>query len=181
MTLNPIDGELYADALAALPGSLARNLVRGVLREALAPMVPAMKANIHRRTGLLAAGLRLRNGRGDRPGRTSVYISSVTTRQRFASGNRRRKRKVAAGRARDRYRVYYGPMVEVGHAIVAGGKEVGRVPPYPWMRPAFDALVEQAAQVIETRLGDRLEEAFAGTAAPSPAAKSAGKSSRQRN
>ena len=121
-------------------------------------MLAAMKSRIHDVSGQLRRGLRLRVGRRDRPGRYGVLISSWTTREKFAAT---RSSGVAArvrglGEARDRYRVYYGPMVEFGHRQRGGG----RTPEHPFMRPAFDALEASAAELIEQQLVGALNEAF---------------------
>lgn len=67
--------------------------------------------------------------------------------------------------------VWYGRLVEFGHAIVVGGirvvkrsgrvrwyggKKVGDVPPHPFMRPAFDSKTDEAYDAFEAELKRRL-------------------------
>lgn len=149
-----VDMEPFAAALSDL-GPRARTVIRKALKAGADPVATAARMLIHSRTGLLASGLRSRSAKNDRPGRLAVLVQSVTTRAKFADFKGRRRRKVSKGNPKGRYRVYYGAMVEKGHRIVRGGKTVGRVPPHPFMGPAFDANQEAAAQRVENEL-DRL-------------------------
>lgn len=51
---------------------------------------------------------------------------------------------------------WYGHLVESGHAIVVKGQKVGDVPPKPFLRPAFDAKLEEAEQAAVDELRRRL-------------------------
>ena len=51
-------------------------------------------------------------------------------------------------------------LVELGHREVHGGKVVGEVQPYPFMRPAADAHVEDSVRIIAESLGKEIEDAF---------------------
>jgi len=51
---------------------------------------------------------------------------------------------------------WYGRLVEEGHAIVVNGQKVGDVPPKPFLRPAFDAKLEEAEQAAVDELRRRL-------------------------
>jgi hypothetical protein len=153
MILEIIDGEIIAQKLADLPKALAKQIVRGSLLEGISPMVPAMRALIHSRTGLLAGNLKVRIGKGDRAGRTSIYVSSFTSRARF---ERVRKVKTGVGKAKDRYSVFYGGFVEFGHRIAGGGE----VEPHSFLRDIYDAQAEAAGTKIENALGESVEEAF---------------------
>lgn len=65
---------------------------------------------------------------------------------------------------------WYGRLVEFGHRLVRvtgryrkGGriyritKELGHVPPHPWLRPAFDSKRREAQRVMEQEFRRRLE------------------------
>ena len=161
----------YIRAMDGLPTAVLHSAAK-IIIEASQPMVEAMRAGIHSDTGLLAQGLRARNAGG--AGRPAVVIKSVTTRGRWNKSGRRS----AAGAKSDKYRVYYGMMVETGHRStprnkIAGGRFVGMantygktsiapdVPPHPFMRPAFDAMEESVGQVIEDALGAAIDAAWA--------------------
>ncbi len=51
---------------------------------------------------------------------------------------------------------WYGRFVEEGHAIVVNGQKVGDAPPTPFLRPAFDAKLEEAEQAAVDELRRRL-------------------------
>jgi len=141
-------------ALQNLPKAASRSVVIPALMAGGQPIVTAAKGNIHNVSGLLAGGLKLRVGKNNRPGRLAVLMQSWTTRQTFATKGRRRK--VAEGRGRDRYKVYYGPPLEYGREDRAG-RIVGK---HPWAGPAFDATGESAATDIEVRIGDGIAALF---------------------
>jgi len=58
-------------------------------------------------------------------------------------------------------------LVEFGHRMVVGGKlgsggrVVGQVPAYPFLRPAADENMEATVQIIGESLGHEIEDAFA--------------------
>jgi hypothetical protein len=151
MILQIIDGEILAESLQSLAKGVAGKVVRGVLAEGIGPMVPAMRSKIHSVTGLLAGGLKLKMGKGDRAGRYSVYVDSTVTARKFEA---KKHRPAGAGSPGRQYRVYYGALVEFGHRI-AGSDE--RVPAHPFMRTVFDAQVETAAETIENGFWDAVE------------------------
>ena len=178
MILQIIDGEMLAERLQNLSKGVAGKIVRGVLAGGISPMVPAMKSRIHSVTGLLAGGLKLKMGKGDRAGRYSVYVDSVVTARKFASMTHR---PVAAGSPGRQYRVYYGVMVEFGHKYrrddetsthidkrgeargehgpiyVRHGQSGRRTPAHSFLRAVFDAQVEGAAEKIENGFWDAVE------------------------
>jgi hypothetical protein len=149
-----IDGDILATRLEAT-GQAARKIARGALKAGGSPMLAAIQSRIHDVSGLLRRGLRLRAGRGDWQGRYSMLISSWTTRETFAK--KKPGAKVAPGGARDRYRVYYGIMVEYGHRNAHGG---GQTPEHPFVRPGFDATAESTGQLVEQMLLDGIDAAF---------------------
>ena len=151
MILQIIDGEMLAESLRNLTKGVAGKVVRGVLAEGIGPMVPAMRSRIHSVSGLLAGGLKLKMGKGDRPGKYSVYVDSTVTARKFVAT---KHRPVASGNAGRQYRVYYGAMVEFGHRI-AGSDE--RAPAHPFLRTVFDAQVETATETIENGFWDAVE------------------------
>ncbi len=51
---------------------------------------------------------------------------------------------------------WYGRLVEDGHVIATGEKAGDEVPPHPFMRPAFDAKVDEAQATFEKELKRRL-------------------------
>jgi hypothetical protein len=153
MILQIIDGEMLAERLQNLSKGVAGKVVRGVLAEGVGPMVPAMRSRINSKTGLLAGGLRLTMGKGDRSGRYSVYVDSAATARKFEAT---KHRPVAAGKPSRQYRVYYGIMVEFGHRV-AGGRAEEKVPAHSFLRAVFDAQVEGAAEKIENSFWDAVE------------------------
>lgn len=154
--LTILDGESVARDLEALPLKMARQIGHEALREGGEPMVAAIRARIHSRTGLLAGGLKIRNAKGDRPGRIAVLITSTTSREKFAAAQSSgvAKRVRLAGQSSDRYAVYYGLNVEFGHANVRGG---GDVPPHPFLLPGFDTTVESVLDTAEQKVGESLD------------------------
>lgn len=148
--------EELAYLLAELPRKLSKAAAVTSLMGAAQPMVGAMRAAIHSDTGRLKAGLAVRPGRGDRPGRTSVVISSLSTRARVAAFEKRPDLRLK-GSARSKMGVHYSIPLEMGH----GGPRPA--PPHPFAGPAFDAHAESAAEKIET---DFLEELHKATGLP---------------
>ncbi len=153
MIIQIIDGEMLAQRLQDLPKAVAGQIVRGILAEGIGPMVPAMRARIHSVSGLLASGLKLKLGKGDRAGRYSVYVDSAVTAGKFEA---MKHRTVAAGSPDRSYRVYYGIMVEFGHRIA--GSEDEQVPAHPFLRTVFDAQAEGAADKIENGFLEAIEQ-----------------------
>ena len=145
-----------AEQFAGMERAIAKGVARDALREGGAPMLAAMKARVSVRTGLLAGSLRMRAGSGDRAGRTSVIISASATATRAAEAFREAGHRKMAGyalRSRvERYNVYYGMMVEYGHAAPydAGGEKVAGE--HPFARPSFDEHVDTSADLIEEKL-----------------------------
>jgi hypothetical protein len=152
--LQIIDGEMLAEKLRNLSKGVAGKIVRDVLAEGVGPMVPAMRSQIHSVSGLLAGGLKLKMGNGDRPGKYSVYVDSTVTARKFTA---MKHRPVAAGSPGRQYRVYYGIMVEFGHRIAGAD---GRVPAHPFLRTIFDAQVEGAAETIENGFWEAVEQSI---------------------
>ena len=179
MIIEIIEGEMLAQRLQNLPKAVARDVVRGVLTEGIGPMVPAMRSRIHSVSGLLAGGLKLKMGQGDRAGRYSVYVDSTVTARKFEAT---KHRPVAAGSPGRAYRVYYGIMVEFGHRYrrddetsthidkrgeargehgpiyVQHGQSGRRTPAHSFLRAVFDAQVEGAAQKIEDSFMEAVEQ-----------------------
>jgi len=158
-------------ALENLPKAVAKRIAKAALKEGSKPILAAIKSYIHSRTGLLAGGLKVRVARGDRAGRVAVLIQSWPTREKFAAS--RPGRKVAGGDAKDRYRVYYGTFVELGHKVRgAAGETVGytgrvykrkgvvggRVDAHPFIAPGFDETADAAGEIIEQRLGEGIDK-----------------------
>jgi hypothetical protein len=179
MIIQIIEGEMLAERLQNLSRGAAGKVVRGILAEGVGPMVPAMRSRIHSVTGLLAGGLRLKMGKGDRPGKYSVYVDSAATARKFEST---KHRPVAAGSAGRQYRVYYGIMVEFGHKYrhddetsthidkrgeargehgpiyVRHGQAGRRTPAHSFLRAVFDAQAEGAAEKIENSFWELVEQ-----------------------
>ena len=159
ITLAVDGGDELAAELSALPKRVQRGIAIRALQAGAEPMLAAVKAGIHSRTGLLAAKTRARPGKGDRPGRFSVLISSVATAGAFAkarlkSGRAAEAAAVLSRHAKsDKYRVFYGYFVEGGH----GGPRPA--PPHPFAGPGFDATVEVSADIAEKALVAGIEAA----------------------
>ena len=73
---------------------------------------------------------------------------------------------------------WYGRLLEFGHAIVPAGQrraarqarkagtlaqQFGRVPPYPWLRPALDARRREAAERVMRSLQRRIDRVLRRT------------------
>ncbi len=154
--------EEVALRLDAMTRRDAGRAARGALALGAQPMAAAVKSRIHSVSGLLASTVRVRMGRGDRPGRYSVWIGATASRARFARARAKAGRPgqaldvLSKGGRRDRYSVYYAAMVEYGHR----GPKGGRVPAHPFARPGFDATVDQAMETAERELMDRTQNPF---------------------
>jgi hypothetical protein len=169
--------------LGDMPKRLANKLVGGTLKAAGAPMLAAMRANIHDRTGTLASGLRIRT-KVDGMRFTCLVQSSVQRQAFFAKRQSSSYAKWAAGDTSG-YDVYYGPWVESGHLIgkrpkgglslhtvgyTPAGKAIrrynndevadnrGSVPEHPFVRPAYDRNEAQAIETIETGIDQGISE-----------------------
>lgn len=148
--------ELAIDLLG-IERSLARGIIRGALKAGGEPMLAAIRSRIRSRTGLLSSSVRVRAGKGDRPGRTSVIISAWATAGSFAkhreqagrSGVAAKVRESYQGRMRSRYDLYYGYFVEMGHK---------GAPAHSFARAGFDATVDQSADLIEQALAEGIEK-----------------------
>jgi len=154
-------GEEIAAAFGRMGGA-ARKLAQGALKAGGVPITAAVLSHIHDVSGLLRLGTRVRAGRGDRPGRYSVYMSSQTTARRYASYGRRRKVAAGMGSGSRRYRIWHWPAVEFGHRIVTkGGRDTGkRVEAHPFIRPGFDQSVGGAMDIVEEQVLDGVMAEF---------------------
>jgi hypothetical protein len=153
-----LDAPQIADALKAM-GREGKELQRSALLSGGGPLLAAMRAGINSLTGLLAGGLSMRPGRGDRAGRVSVLLSSKTTVKEFASKTYgvTRAKALASGIKGRNYRVYYGLFVALGH------KNPGHadVPPHDWYGQAFDSQAEGLLEVAADTLLYGMTERFA--------------------
>jgi len=57
--------------------------------------------------------------------------------------------------------VEFGHRMVVGGKLGSGGRVVGQVPAYPFLRPAADENMEATVQIIGESLGHEIEDAFA--------------------
>jgi HK97 gp10 family phage protein len=146
-------GEKVEQGLLRLWKVDLKNL-RPELKTAMEPMAAAARAGIHNVTGTLGKAIRVRIGRGDRPGRYSAYIAATATRRAAAKrfGGKRAKEVTAAGKPTDRYRLWYATPLEKGHAG-PGGTQVAA---HPFAEPAFEATAEQVATAAGEKLLDRV-------------------------
>jgi hypothetical protein len=169
-------GEVVVQALEDMGKRAARSVIMPAMKAPWGSVAAAERAGVNSISGALAASLRVRSGAGDRPGRYSVYVSATATVKQAVRKWSRSPRKQHHGfalRAQEfadetglgRYRIFYGPWVEMGHRLVKGGplrhggRVVGHVAPKPFAGPAFEAGAEQAAEeaanaVTDAVLGD---------------------------
>jgi hypothetical protein len=160
MTVTVTGGTAIADRFLDLPKAMERKIARAALREGGGPMLAAIQARIPRKTGLLARSTRLRYGKHDRPGRFAILISAWATAGAFAkarakSGRAAEASAVLARHAKsDAYSVFYGLFVERGH----GGPYPAKA--HPFAGPGFDATVDSAADAIEEKLFEGIDEAL---------------------
>lgn len=174
-TIRPLKGsvtiggitETVQDLLAGMDKATSRNVLQTSLKDGGAPILQAIRSNApvaarrgKRRGGTLKAGLKLRFGKGDRPGRTSVLIQSITSMTMYAkrTQNPTLLHRVSLGEKNRRYRVYYAWMVEKGHATTSGG----RVDPNPFAARGFDSTVDESGEMIEKQILENATRVFAG-------------------
>ena len=153
-------GEAVSQALEQTAQTISGPVVRKGMNAGGVEITAAVRRHIHSVSGLLAAGTRVRAGRGDQPGRYSVYMSSQTTANRYAT--RGRTRKVAAGAGSRKYRIWHWPAVEYEHRIVTNkGNDTGKtVAAHPFVRPGFDESIDGAMDIVETTVLDDAVEKF---------------------
>jgi hypothetical protein len=149
-------GAEIADAMSRLSRTELKE-VRVDLRAALEPMAAAARALVHSESGLLARSLKVRLGRGDFPGRYSVFISATATRRAVAKfrSSGVRARVLAAGKATDRYGVFYARPLESGHRNPTAKTGLAQTPAHEFAQPAFDATAEGVAAAAGEKLMDR--------------------------
>ena len=144
----------------------ARATILPAMKEAWLPVAAAERAGVTDDSGALGASLTVRSGGGDRDGRYSVFIApTATVKQavrRWSKSSRAQQHQFAQ-RAQDigknRWRIFYGPMVEMGHKKVLWGRRTeGRVAPHPFAAPAFEQGAEQAAQQASEAVLDQILE-----------------------
>ena len=147
------------DWLDRIEGAVDGRLLRQDVRDASRGMEAAIRGGIHSRSGLLASATRLRMGKGDYPGRYSVYVAAMASRGRFAKATAKAGHKAmsaAAGTGMGRYSVFYGRFVEYGHKIMKNGQQVGQVPGHAFAGPGFDATVDATAAAIIEKVSERI-------------------------
>lgn len=141
--------ELQA-ALQSLPDKIAANILRGALRAGAKPIAEQAKNTVHKRSGALAASIRI--GTKVRGTRAS---SSV---------------KAAGKGAKGRRAVYHAHLLEYGtrahiieakppHKALAIGVAKVHHPgarPFPFMRPAMDAKAPEALKAAADYIRKRL-------------------------
>lgn len=135
------DKEL-AEKLRALPPAVSREHLLAAVEPAAKLIKEAVKDNIHDQASREHPAGTLRG--------TIEHKVTLKTKSRVAIN-------VGPNAASGETTGYYGRFVEFGHAIVPSwgklkGVSVGRVPPHPFMRPAFDENVERAIDIINDRL-----------------------------
>ncbi len=148
--------------------SMTEKVQKTIARESMKPGAElirlAMVSRIHSRTGLLAKGTKLRVAKGDVPGRVALLVSAV------ASASVVAKHLAMAGRSSQavallkrhrkdyKYRIFYSRMVEYGHA---GPKNsAARTPAHSFARAGFDAVQDQAGDLIVESLGENIQIAY---------------------
>lgn len=129
--------ELYA-ALKQLPAAAQGTILLDLVMVGCEVVRQAAVAKIHSRTGTLVRKLVVRRLESDR----------------------------AHAKAAVRDGARYAHLVEMGHAIVRGGKKskggkvIGQVPPYPFLRPAMDESGETALEKMRLRLAADIDSAW---------------------
>ena len=160
MTISVTGGTALAERFMDLPRAMERKIARAALSEGGAPMFAAIQTRIPRKTGLLARATKLRFGKHDRPGRFAILISAWTTAGTFAKARVRSNRAAEASTVLERhaksdaYSVFYGLFVEKGH----GGPHPAKA--HPFAGPGFDATVDSAAEAIEEKLFEGIDQAL---------------------
>lgn len=129
--------------LKALPGKIAKKLIRRALRSGAKIILAQAKANAPVDTGALKKSLKVRAAK--RRGRGSVGVTVSTAEGDFKGDQ------------------FYASFIEYGHKR---GKRPGKgatdareeVPARPFMRPAFDEKKQEAVNVISSTLGAGIEQ-----------------------
>jgi HK97 gp10 family phage protein len=166
-----------ADDFGMLERKDGKVYARKAMKLGAVPIMAAAAASAvyEDRTGLLRMSARAVPGKGDREGRTSILIRWTATVGAFIQHLKEKgfsEKKLAdvqrlliykyLGNIGARYDVFYARMVEFGHqasgwyANIPGAQFVKA---HPFARPAFDATVDTAADIIEESLAAQIESA----------------------
>jgi HK97 gp10 family phage protein len=162
-----IGSEQLAREFERLDQKVQKQAAREALSVGAGQIASAMKASTQFKdvTGILRRGIKPRPGKGDRTGTVSVLIRSDVTARQYIAAHKAMGRKPGAiavaeknfaGKASQKYRVFYSRLVDFGHRGPFGGGKP--TPPHPFARMAFDSVAEEAADVIVDTLGSKIEE-----------------------
>jgi hypothetical protein len=165
-------GEVITQWAEGMERRTTRAVILPAMKEAWQPVIGIEQANINSISGTLAMSLKARSGGSDWPGITSVFTPPAATplqvARKWSKSPKRQHHKFAARALQSssrRYRVFYGPWVESGHAIKYRNKfgeliDTGkRADPHPFAAPAMEAGSESAMQnaeeaILQIILGD---------------------------
>ncbi len=132
-------------ALSALPGAVARKVIRPSIREAMRPVKAGIQSTAPVKSGAIRRHVKIRAAKRIRRG--AIAIRAQIGKEDFQGDQ------------------YYAAMVNFGHAIrrAPRGPEVGRVAPVGFMERAFqttEAVARSTAIAgIKARLPDAIREA----------------------
>ena len=159
------DGKAMAAALRDLPADVAGEVMETALIAGATPIRDAaiMRARIHRgprrRPEALALADTIKIQVRERAGWRAAVV--VGTKQPTAHLVEFGHRLVVGGRLGRRRALKSGPRKG---EITGGGRVIGQVPAYPFLRPAADENAETAVRLIGSTLGPEIEAAFAARA-----------------
>lgn len=148
-------------ALGLLPKATARNVLKRTLDKAAQPIVEAAKAEVPVKSGALRdsikASPRVKNqvGRSEYSAAMRAGLGKSAARAALIAARRANKgqgsfAEVFVGPARGKGVVRYAHLIEFGSA---------RLPPRPFMRPAWDANRMRALEIIKAELGAEIIKA----------------------
>lgn len=157
-------GKQMAEALRQLPGIVARGLLAESLIAGAVPLRDVAQARARLRRGPrrrpesvpLADTIRIFWNEEVRGWRASV---DVGTKSPIAHLREFGHRMVIGGKLGRRHLITRGP--NKGQMSQGGGRIVGQVPAYPFLRPAADETAEESVRTIGDTLGPAIEAEFA--------------------
>ncbi len=143
-----IDGSELDRAFQRAAAAVRNKIARRAVNAAAAPIVSAARSLVRRRSGLMAKALGRRVKVYDE--NTVAVIGPRTDVTGQVNGKLYRPSKVAH-------------LLEYGHVLAKKGRgQVGTVPPYPFMRPAFDGSQDQALNVMAGEFETGIRKAVEG-------------------
>ncbi len=142
--------------LELLPEKIQKRVLNGAVRASAKPIIQDAKARVHNVSGVLAKSIGVNKRRSKNK---NVVIYTISPRVKRYTKNKPTGLKRGSEEYKKTYGAYYGMWVELGHVIRnKKGKEIGHVPPHPFLRPAFEAKGKESIKAFKEYLAKRLEK-----------------------